>query len=189
MGMTSEPRFRNRAELALPGALVGVFSGAFAGLLALLGGQPPSWATVNAVTLALPLALLGAGYGLLLTRETFRPGVFAPAAVYWFAGFPLARLGHEACTDLVLSGRVAIPGGAASFLLFQALVSVGFAIGFLWVHERIMPRWLLRVQDHNPGARRLLAHYLQLAEHVRRAKKRKHGNREKDRDTADTTHS
>lgn len=177
MTMTSATFPQRTGELALPGALVGALAGGFAAVLAALGGQPPAWAAITAVTLAAPLALLGAGYSLLLSAGIFRPGVFAPAALYWFIGFPLARLVHELAAHSILAGQLGMPKDPLAFLAFQALVSLGFAIGFLWLHERIMPRWLLRVCEHNPRAQDVLAHYLQLAEQIREQRTRKQTRR------------
>lgn len=169
---------RRMAELALPGALVGGLAGGFAGLLASIGGQTPGWAAVTAVTLAAPLALFGAGYSLLLAAGTFRPGVFAPAALYWLIGFPLARLLHELLASTLLAGRPTLPDEPLAFLAYQALVSVGFAIGFIWMHERLMPRWLLRVRDHNPAAHTVLSHYLRIAQQMQETNQRTRGQRD-----------
>jgi hypothetical protein len=49
-------------------------------------------------------------------------------------------------------------------LAYQGIVSAGFAIGFLWLHERIAPRWWQRLAGHDPDAR---AVYLRYAEHAR----------------------
>ncbi len=168
---------RRWAELALPGALVGALGGGFAATLAALAGQPPTWVALTAVCLSVPLALFGAGYSLLLARGTFRPGVFAPAAVFWFVGFPLARLLHESSVHSIIIGRPALPESPPAFLAFQAMVSVGFAIGFVWLHERIMPKWLIRVAEHNPTARALLTHYLRIAEQMRQQRAHKQAQR------------
>jgi hypothetical protein len=179
--MTTAPLPQRMGELALPGALVGALAGCFAGLLAVFGGQPPGWAAVTMVTLAVPLALLGAGHSLLLATGTLRPGTFAPAALFWFLGFPLARMLHELTAHWILAGRPGLPDDPLAFLAFQAMVSVGFAIGFMWLHERIMPRWLLRIRGHNPAADALLAHYLNLAEQVQEERERKRARRAKGR--------
>lgn len=162
-----------QAELALPGALIGVVAGAVAGGLTLLAGQPAGWAAISALTLALPLGLLGAGYSVLLGQNLFRPGVFAPAGLYWLAGFPLARLFQETVTGLAVFGHVSLPGGVAGFLAYQAMVSLGFAIGFLWLHERLMPHWLMRLRERNPRARELFAAYVEHAEALWLAKERR----------------
>ena len=51
--------------------------------------------------------------------------------------FPLARLIHETTVSLVLTGQVRLPADLAGFLAYQGIVSFGWAIGFLWLHERI----------------------------------------------------
>lgn len=163
---------RHLTELALPGALIGVVAGAMAGGLTLLAGQPAGWAAVSALALALALGLLGTGYSMLLGHGLFRPGVFAPAGLYWLAGFPLARLFQETVTGLTIHGQIYLPGGVGGFLAYQAIVSLGFAIGFIWLHERLMPHWLMRLKD-NPQARELLATYVVHAESMWNAKERR----------------
>ncbi|MFC7643968.1 hypothetical protein ACFQX6_26810 [Streptosporangium lutulentum] len=164
---------RNRAEIALPGALIGVVAGAMAGGLTLFAGQSVSWAVVSSLALALPLGLLGAGYGMLLGQRLFRPGVFAPAGLYWLVGFPLSRLLQETITGLAIFGQITLPGGVLGFLAYQAMVSLGFAIGFIWVHERLMPHWLMRLRERNPQARELFAVYVEHAEAMWTAKERR----------------
>ncbi|WP_344982172.1 hypothetical protein [Streptosporangium fragile] len=164
---------RQHAELALPGALIGVVAGAVAGGLTLLAGQPAGLAATSAVTLALPLGLLGGGYGILMGRGLFKPGLFAPAGLYWLAGFPLSRLLQETVTGLASFGRVTLSGGLPGFLAYQAMVSLGFAIGFVWLHERLMPPWLMRLRERNPQARELLAAYVEHAEALWLAKERR----------------
>jgi hypothetical protein len=155
---------RNLGELALPGAGIGAAAGVVAGGLALLVGQPAGWAAVTAVALGLPLALFGGAFGLLLAAGIIRPGVFAPAALFWFVAFPVARLLHEVLAGLLIAGRPALPADTLGFLAYQAMVSLGFAIGFSWLHERIAPNWLRRIRRGNPQAERLYAFYLRHAE-------------------------
>ncbi len=125
---------------AVPGAAVGLAAGVIAGGLAALVGQPLSWAAVTVVALGVPLALLGGGLGVLLASGRLPRGRFAPVALFWLAGFPLARLVHEIAVGLVLTGRFRLPPDLAGFLAYQGLVSLGWAIGFLWLHERIALR-------------------------------------------------
>ncbi|WP_216208069.1 hypothetical protein [Amycolatopsis aidingensis] len=165
-----QTRLRRNAELALPGGTVGLVAGVAAGGLAALVGQPTGWALVTALSLGVPLALLGGGYGLLIAYGRVRLGGFAPAALFWLVGFPLARLAHELLTHLVLTGRPELPPDLLGFLAYQGLVSAGFAIGFLWLHERIAPRWWLRIAPHNPYAERILAAYAAHAKALHDAK-------------------
>ncbi|WP_173524720.1 hypothetical protein [Nonomuraea antri] len=151
---------RHRLELALPGASIGAAAGAMAGGLTLLAGRPTGVAALSALLLAAPLALAGGLYGVLLGR-VFRPGTFGPAGLYWMAAFPPARLLQESVTGLGMSD------GVPAFLLYQAMVALGFAIGFVWTHERLMPHWLLRRAGHNPYAAELLDLYLRYAATVR----------------------
>src|SRR3954467_12105395 len=125
------------AEIGVPGAAIGAVCGSLVGGLAALVGQPIGWAAVGALTLGVPLALLGAGYGAIAAGGWFRPGVFAPVAIYWMLGFPLSRLVHETVTPVLLGGGPTPPSDVLTFLAFQALVSMGFSIGFIWLHERI----------------------------------------------------
>ena len=125
---------------AIPGAAVGLAAGVVAGGLAALVGQPLSWALVTMLALGVPLGLLGGALGLLVASGRLPRGRFAPVALFWLAGFPLARLIHEISVSLVLTGQVRLPSDLAGFLAYQGLVSMGWAIGFLWLHERIALR-------------------------------------------------
>lgn len=151
------------ARLTLPGLAVGFIAGVVAGGLAAFVGQPAGWALVSALTLGIPLGLLGAGYTMLLINKKVRLGGFAPAAAYWLVGFPLARLLHEVLTHLILTGTPTLPPDLLGFLAYQGIVSAGFSIGFLWLHERVAPRYWARLAEHDPRARDV---YLQYAKHA-----------------------
>ncbi|TDD45178.1 hypothetical protein E1286_24755 [Nonomuraea terrae] len=148
---------RHSLELALPGATIGAVAGAMAGGLTLFAGQPAGMAALSALALSAPLALFGGLYGVLLGHGVFRPGTFGPVGLYWMAAFPLSRLVQE-----TLFG-VGTADGVLTFLAYQAMVSLGFAIGFVWMHERLMPHWLIRRAPDNPVAKELLGHYLRYA--------------------------
>ena len=124
----------------IPGAFIGLAAGLIAGGLAALVGQPLGWALVTMVALGLPLGALGGGFSLLVAAGRLPAGRFAPVALYWLVGFPLARLAHEVTVSLVLTGQVRLPSDLAGFLAYQGIVSLGWAIGFLWLHERIALR-------------------------------------------------
>ncbi|MFC4113031.1 hypothetical protein [Nonomuraea zeae] len=156
---------RHSLELALPGASIGAVAGAMAGGLTLFAGQPTGMAALSALALAVPLALFGGLYGVLLGHGVFRPGTFGPVGLYWLVAFPVARLMQES-----LVGVGGLADGVLPFLAFQVMVSLGFAIGFLWMHERLMPHWLVRRAGDNPLARGLLDHYLRFAQMMRARK-------------------
>ncbi|ONI86542.1 hypothetical protein ALI144C_11650 [Actinosynnema sp. ALI-1.44] len=155
---------REWAEVGLPGFAVGFLAGTVAGLMALIVGQPVGWAMVAALAFALPLGALGAVYSMLLAAGKVRMGGFAPACLFWLVGFPLARLVQEVLTRLVLTGTPGFPPDALGFLAYQGIISAGFAIGFLWTHERLAPRWWHRMSGHNPAAARVYDRY---ASHAR----------------------
>ncbi|CAM3589646.1 hypothetical protein KIPE111705_15775 [Kibdelosporangium persicum] len=125
-------------DASLPGFAVGFLAGSLAGLMAVVVGQPWSWALVAVVTLGVPLGLFGAAYSLLLASGKVPRGRFAPACLFWMVAFPVARLLQEVLTRLVFVGEPGLPPNAWGFLAYQAIISVGFAIGFLWVHERLV---------------------------------------------------
>lgn len=165
-------RWRDRIELAVPGAVIGARTGVIAGLLTAAVGLGLPLALAAAAGLGLPMAAFGAGYSLLLATGTIRPGVFAPAALYWLVAFPLARTVHEVSVHLAVAGRPGLPDSAPAFLAYQALVSIGFAIGYVWLHERVTLHWLLRIRGHNPDAAHLLTRYLHHAETRRHPEER-----------------
>ncbi|MDA0635103.1 hypothetical protein OUY22_16915 [Nonomuraea sp. MCN248] len=149
---------RDDLELALPGATIGAVAGALAGGLTLIAGAPAGLAAQSALALSVPLAFFGGLYGLLLGRGVFRPGTFAPTGLYWMVAFPLSRLLQES-----VAGNGA-DDGVLTFLLFQAMVSLGFAIGFVFLHERVMPPWLMRRRADNLRAQALFGLYVRHAQ-------------------------
>ncbi|MET7460552.1 hypothetical protein [Nonomuraea sp. NPDC005501] len=155
---------RHSLELALPGASIGAVAGAMAGGLTLFARQPAGLAALSALALAVPLALFGGLYGVLLGHGVFRPGTFGPVGLYWVAAFPVSRLAQE-----ILAGA-GPADGVLPFLAYQAMVSLGFAIGFVWLHERIMPYWLMRRAAVNPPAEALLGRYVRHAGMLRARK-------------------
>ncbi|TMR07996.1 hypothetical protein ETD86_49690 [Nonomuraea turkmeniaca] len=155
---------RHSLELALPGASIGAVAGAMAGGLTLFAGLPTGVAALSALALAVPLAVFGGLYGVLLGHGVFRPGTFGPAGLYWMAAFPLSRLLQESVAG------VGMADGVLGFLAYQAMVALGFAIGFVWMHERLMPHWLLRRAGANPRAEALLGLYVQYAQALRARK-------------------
>lgn len=164
-------------EVGIPGIGVGLLAGAVVGVLATTAGQPFGWAVVGGLVLGVSLAAVGACYGLMLCRGWARPGVFAPAALLLLVGFPLARLVHATFTPVLLGGPATPPDDVAGFLAYQGIVSLGYAVGFIWLHERLAPRWLARIGDSNPAAARILEAYLAHAEVVYRQREQRRARR------------
>jgi hypothetical protein len=151
------------AEFSVPAASVGVAGGLVAGALGAVVGQSFGWAVLSGLALGVPLVLFGVGYAVLLALGKIPAGVFAPAAVYWVIGFPLALLVHAVATEWSVTGSPGLPVEPWKFLAFRALVSMGFAIGFLWMHEQVGRHWWPRILDRNEYAQRTVRQYVHLA--------------------------
>ena len=143
---------RQLAELAMPGVAIGLLGGLIAGALAAAGGLGLDVALVAFAALAVPLALAGAGYELLLARGRAPLGTLTPMALYFAVAFPLARVIHAGVLELYAGSGTAVAHGWLDFVVLQVLLSVGFAIGYWWLHENFAPRWWFRVRGHNPVA-------------------------------------
>jgi hypothetical protein len=141
-----------RAELTLPGVLIGLTGGVIAGAMAGLGGLSALDTLAAGLGLAVPLGLAGAGYELLLAAGKIPLGPLTPIAIYWAIAFPIARVIHAAVVSLVAGDPVAVPHGWLDFVVYQMLLSVGFAIGFWWLHQTFAPAWWFRLRDRNPVA-------------------------------------
>ncbi|HET6737544.1 MAG TPA: hypothetical protein VFH76_01370 [Kribbella sp.] len=151
------------AQYCVPAASVGAAGGLIAGALAAFVGQPAGWAVATGFGLGVPLILFGSGYSVLVALGKFPAGVFTPAAAYWAIAFPLSLLVHAIVTEWVVTGTPGVPADPWKFLAFRALLSMGFAIGFLWMHEQIARLWWPRIMDDNEYARRTVGKYTQLA--------------------------
>jgi hypothetical protein len=143
---------RQVVELTLPGVAIGVLGGVILGVVVGGGGEPFHVALFAAVTLGLPLAVGGAGYELLVAQGRIPLGVLTPVALYWAVAFTVARVFQTALLDLYAGSEVAVPHGWLDFLAYQALVSVGFGIGYWWLHENFAPLWWIRIRERNPIA-------------------------------------
>lgn len=159
--------------LTLPGLAVGFIAGVLAGGLTGIVGQSAGAALVAALALGVPLALLGGGYTMMLINKKVRLGGFAPAALFWLIGFPVSRLLHELAVSWYLTGQPALPPDTLGFLAFQGIVSLGFAIGFLWLHERVAPYWWRRLAEHDPDARAVYMRYANHAQAIFEAAERR----------------
>jgi hypothetical protein len=160
-------------ELALPGALIGLLGGIVAGGLVAITGQPLPVVLVACVSLALPLALGGAAYDLLLATGRAPLGMLAPAALLWAVAFPPSRMLQAAVVDVVAGEEVAVPQGWAAFAVYQVLVAVPFAIGFWWLHENFAPRWWFHIRERNPVADHFVRGQLEYAAQAEAEKERR----------------
>lgn len=154
---------RQKLELLLPGFVIGLLGGGFAGGLAGLADLGMTYALVSMLAFGVPLAAGGVGYSWLLASGKIRLGGIAPAAVYWLVGFLAARLIDQAVMGLSFHGGVTFGDGVGPFLLFQALLSLGWTIGFIWLHEHIAPHWWMAIREHNPIAAAYISVYLEQA--------------------------
>lgn len=155
----------------LPGFVIGLTGGILAAGLAAFGHLPVGYIVGTGLGLGLPLALAGAGYNALLAAGRLRMGGVAPAAAYWIVCFPAARTVHEFVLDASLRRPLGLPDGTLAFLGYQALVGVGFAIGFIWLHERIAPLWWMRIRHRNARAQQYMDVYVRQAVMSERRKK------------------
>jgi hypothetical protein len=143
---------RQVVQLTLPGVAIGLLSGGILGVVVAGGGEPFHVALFAAVTLGAPLALAGAGYEILLAQGRIPLGVLTPVALYWAVAFTVCRVFQTALLDLYAGSDVAVPHGWLDFVTYQALVSVGFGIGYWWLHENFAPMWWIRIRERNPVA-------------------------------------
>ncbi len=181
---------RQIAELLVPGATIGLFAGVIAGGLGLIGGLSLGVSLVAAVSLALPLAMAGAVYDLLLTMGRIPLGPLAPMALFWAVGFPLARIMNAALVNTAAGDPVAVPHGWIDFIVYNMLLSVGFAIGFWWMHQNYAPRWWFRIRDHNPVASHFIntqLHFLRWQGEHREAKRQDRRDRRAARKASSVT--
>ena len=166
---------RQIVELTLPGVAIGVIGGVILGVVVGGGGAAFHVALFAAVTLGVPLAVAGAGYELLVAQGRIPLGVLTPVALYWAVAFTVARVFQTALLDLYAGSEVAVPHGWLDFVVYQALVSVGFGIGYWWLHENFAPLWWIRIRERNPVADHLVRVKLQAvgAAEASRARRRR----------------
>jgi hypothetical protein len=166
-GVVSTPygdlNWRQVRELSAPGAAIGLLGGVIAGGLLAISGLSLPITLVAAVLLAVPLALTGALYEILLAKGKVPMGTVAGTAMVWAVAWPVIRVVHGAVVDLIAGNGIATPNGILGFFVYQVLVSVPFAIGFWWLHENFAPRWWFRIRDRNPVADHFIRVQLQYA--------------------------
>ena len=152
---------REVVELTLPGVAIGVLTGGILGVVVAGGGEPFHVALFAAVTLGVPLSVAGAWCEILVAQGRIPLGVLTPVALYWAVAFTVSRVFQTALLDLYAGSEVAVPYGWLDFLAYQALVSVGFGIGYWWLHENFAPLWWIRIRERNPAADHLVRVKLQ----------------------------
>jgi len=164
-------KMRLLAEFCVPAFAIGGFATLGAFVLSVVAGLPAGGSVLTALALGVPIGLFGAGYAVLVASGKAPIQVFTPCAALWAVGFPLARLTQEIVTAWLFTGSPALPQGSFwGFLLYQAILSVGFAIGFMWLHEALGRYWWPRLMDHNPYAYRSVERHVQASEAVRQRK-------------------
>ncbi len=147
---------RQALELAVPGIAIGVLTGIITGGALAAGGLAWDIALFAAVVLAVPLALAGAGFELLLARGRFPLSALTPVVLFWAVAFPLVRILHAGLLELYAGESVAVPHGWLDFIVYQVLLSVAFGIGYWWLHENFAPRWWYHLRGRNPVAARYM---------------------------------
>ena len=168
---------RQVAELSAPGAAIGLLGGVIAGGLLAISGLSLPLVLVATVGLVIPLALTGAAYEVLLAKGKLPMGTLSGAAMVWAVAFAPIRVVHAAAVDVVAGNPVAMPQGFLSFVAYQILVSVPFAIGFWWLHENFAPRWWFHIRNRNPVAEHFIRVQLQYAGAAEEEKQRQQERR------------
>ena len=168
---------RQVAELSAPGAAIGLLGGVIAGGLLAISGLTLPITVLATVLLAVPLALTGAVYEILLAKGRIPMGTVAGAAMVWAIAWPVIRVVHGAIVDLIAGNGLATPNGILGFFIYQMIVSVPFAIGFWWLHENFAPRWWFRIRDRNPVANHFIRVQLQYAGAAEEEKQRQSARR------------
>jgi hypothetical protein len=174
-------KIRLLAEFCVPAFSIGGLATLGAFVLSVVAGQPAGLAVLTALALGVPIGLFGAGYALLVASGKVPIGVFTPCAALWAVGFPLSRLIQEIVTVWLFTGSPGLPLGSFwGFLLYQAILSMGFAIGYLWLHEQLGRYWWPKVMHHNPYAHRSVERYVHASEAIRqREEATKEGRRQR----------
>jgi hypothetical protein len=168
---------RQVVELSAPGAAIGLLGGVIAGGLLAISGLSLPFTLTAAILLAIPLALTGAVYEILLAKGRLPMGTLAGAAMVWAVAWAPIRVVHGVLVDLISGNGIATPNGLLSFFVYQVIVSVPFAIGFWWLHENFAPRWWFHIRDRNPVADHFIRVQLQYAESAEQEKERQRTRR------------
>jgi hypothetical protein len=166
-------------ELAVPGIAIGILCGIITGGALAAGGLALDIALFAGVTLALPLALAGAGFELLLARGRFPLSALTPVVLFWAVAFPIVRILHAGGLDLYAGEAIAVPNVWLDFIVYQVLLSVAFGIGYWWLHENFAPRWWYHVRGRNPVAAEYMGLLIGHAAAAEQQKQRRNQRRRK----------
>jgi hypothetical protein len=161
------------ADFAAPGAAIGLLGGVIAAALLAISGLAAWLVVVAAVGLAVPLAITGVVYEMGLAKGKLPMGTLSGAAMVWAVAWAPIRVVHAAVIDVFAGNPVAMPQGFLSFVVYQVLVSVPFAIGFWWLHENFAPRWWFHIRNRNPVANHFIRVQLQYAGAAEEEKERR----------------
>lgn len=163
---------RQMLDMTLPGVAIGILGGIIAGAIAGMGGFSVGWSVIAGAALALPLAAGGGACEVLLARGVLAFGPLTPVVLFMAPVYLLSRVIQEVVVALATGSTVGMPYGWGSFLAYQALVSVGFGIGYWWLESNFAARWWWHLREHNPVAHRFIEIQLQTAEFVRQDRER-----------------
>ena len=169
---------RQVVELALPGVAIGLLGGVIAAGISAAGALAWDVVLVTGLALGVPLALAGAGCELLLAKGRIPLAMLAPVAIYWAVAFPVARVIDAALVDAYAGAAVAVPHGWLDYVVYQVLVSVGFGVGYWWLHENFAPRWWFHIRDRNPVADQFIRVQLKYAGAAEAEKERRRQRQE-----------
>jgi hypothetical protein len=164
---------RQIAELAVPGVVIGLLGGMILGGLSAAADLSLEVALFAGLTFAVLLVIAGPGDELLVACGRLPLSALTPVALYWAVAFPLVRVLHAGMLSLYAGEEVAVPFGWVDFIVFQVLLSVGFAIGYWWLHENFAPRWWFHLRERNPVANFFIRHQLEYAALAERERERK----------------
>jgi hypothetical protein len=116
---------------SLVGALTAVVTGGVMAFLVTIGGGAPSSFTEAILALTVPLGVAGALFGWLMDRGRLHS--FGTALPYWAAAFSASRLIQQ-----LLVGDGELKDGPIGFAIYQALVGLIFALGFLMLYQQVL---------------------------------------------------
>lgn len=130
---------------SVAGALTAVVTGAVMALLVTLAGEGVSSFTAAILALTIPLLVAGVLFGWL--TETERLDSFGRAILYWAAAFAVSRL-----TQQLLVGEGEVKDGLIGFVIYQAIVGMLFAFGFLLLYQYVLAGFQKVLGDPAPEA-------------------------------------